>query len=91
MNSLHQFNKMDQTSESEKQYQGQIYEDIKQRLINAGYFRARIRFIIKKIIALVTMRHYANLNVVLFYCNSNLSDFDRVVGGLCWCITSSGV
>eukprot|EP01035_Chromulina_nebulosa_P038041 gene38041-51374_t len=54
---------MDQTSESEKQYQGQIYEDIKQRLINAGYFRARI---------------------------SNLSDFDRVVGGLCWCITSSG-
>ena len=23
--------------------------------------------------------------------HSNLSDFDRVVGGLCWCITSSGV
>ena len=40
---LRQGVEMDQTSESEKQYQGQIYEDIKQRLINAGYFRARIR------------------------------------------------
>lgn len=42
---LRQGVEMDQTSESEKQYQGQIYEDIKQRLINAGYFRARIRFV----------------------------------------------
>lgn len=54
---------MDQTSETEKQYQKQKYEEIIEILLSAGYFRARI---------------------------NTLSEFDKVVGGLCWCITSSG-
>lgn len=53
----------DQTSETEKVYQRQKYDQIIEILLSAGYFRARI---------------------------NNLSEFDKVVGGLCWCITSSG-
>ena len=37
---------MDQTSEAEKQYQKQIYEEITQSLISAGYFRARLRSLV---------------------------------------------
>lgn len=55
--------KMDQTSETEKIYQRQKYEEIIDLLLSAGYFRARI---------------------------NTLSEFDKVVGGLCWCIMSSG-
>ena len=54
---------MDQTSETEKVYQRQKYEEIIELLLSAGYFRARI---------------------------NTLSEFDKVVGGLCWCITSTG-
>jgi hypothetical protein len=54
---------MDQTSETEKVYQRQKYEEIIDLLLSAGYFRARI---------------------------NTLSEFDKVVGGLCWCIMSSG-
>lgn len=54
---------MDQTSETEKIYQRQKYEEIIDLLLSAGYFRARI---------------------------NTLSEFDKVVGGLCWCIMSSG-
>lgn len=54
---------MDQTSETEKAYQREKYEEIVDILLSAGYFRARI---------------------------NTLSEFDKVVGGLCWCITSSG-
>lgn len=54
---------MDQTSETEKVYQRQKYEEIIDLLLSAGYFRARI---------------------------NNLSEFDKVVGGLCWSIMSSG-
>ena len=54
---------MDQTSETEKVYQRQKYDEIIEILLSAGYFRARI---------------------------NTLSEFDKVVGGLCWCITSSG-
>jgi hypothetical protein len=54
---------MDQTSEIEKAYQKQKFEEIVEALSNAGYYRVKI---------------------------STLSDFDKVVGGLCWCMTSSG-
>lgn len=54
---------MDQTSETEKIYQKQKYNEIIDILLSTGYFRARI---------------------------NTLSEFDKVVGGLCWCITSSG-
>lgn len=54
---------MDQTSETEKVYQRNKYNEIIEILLTAGYFRARI---------------------------NTLSEFDKVVGGLCWCITSSG-
>eukprot|EP01031_Cornospumella_fuschlensis_P048417 gene48417-59293_t len=54
---------MDQTSETEKVYQKNKYNEIIEILLSAGYFRARI---------------------------NTLSEFDKVVGGLCWCITSSG-
>jgi hypothetical protein len=54
---------MDQTSETEKVYQLQKYEEIIEILLTAGYFRARI---------------------------TDLSEFDKVVGGMCWSITSSG-
>ena len=54
---------MDQTSETEKVYQRQKYEEIIEILLTAGYFRARI---------------------------TDLSEFDKVVGGMCWSITSSG-
>lgn len=54
---------MDQTSETEKVYQKQKYDEIIEILLTAGYFRARI---------------------------NNLTEFDKVVGGLCWCITMSG-
>lgn len=54
---------MDQTSETEKVYQRQKYDEIIEILLSAGYFRARI---------------------------NTLSEFDKVVGGLCWCIISSG-
>lgn len=54
---------MDQTSETEKVYQRNKYNEIIEMLLTAGYFRARI---------------------------NTLSEFDKVVGGLCWCITSSG-
>ncbi len=54
---------MDQTSETEKVYQKQKYEEIIEILLGAGYFRARI---------------------------NTLSEFDKVVGGLCWCLVSSG-
>lgn len=54
---------MDQTSEIEKTYQKNKYNEIIEILLAAGYFRARI---------------------------NTLSEFDKVVGGLCWCITSSG-
>jgi len=54
---------MDQTSETEKVYQLQKYEEIIEILLSAGYFRARI---------------------------TDLSEFDKVVGGMCWSITSSG-
>jgi hypothetical protein len=54
---------MDQTSESEKVYQRNKYNEIIEILLTAGYFRVRI---------------------------NTLSEFDKVVGGLCWCITSSG-
>ena len=54
---------MDQTSETEKVYQRQKYDEIIEILLSAGYFRARI---------------------------TDLSEFDKVVGGMCWSITSSG-
>lgn len=54
---------MDQTSQSEKNYQLKKYNEIIDTLISAGYYRARI---------------------------NTLSEFDKVVGGLCWCIISSG-
>ena len=54
---------MDQTSETEKTYQRNKFNEIIEILLSAGYFRARI---------------------------NTLSEFDKVVGGLCWCITSSG-
>ena len=55
---------MDQTSNSEKIYQREKFNNIIEALLSSGYFRVRI---------------------------ANLSEFDKVVGGLCWCITSSGV
>lgn len=54
---------MDQTSENEKAYQLQKYNEIIKILLTAGYFRARI---------------------------NTLSEFDKVVGGLCWWLISSG-
>jgi hypothetical protein len=54
---------MDQTSQAEKVFQKQKFDEIIEILLSAGYFRARI---------------------------NTLSEFDKVVGGLCWCITNSG-
>lgn len=54
---------MDQTSQSEKAHQKQVYEDILNNLYKAGYYRVQI---------------------------NTLSEFDKVVGGLCWSILSSG-
>ena len=54
---------MDQTSETEKVYQKQKYNEIIDILLEAGYYRAQI---------------------------ATLSEFDKVVGGLCWCIVNSG-
>jgi hypothetical protein len=54
---------MDQTSESEKVFQKNKFDEIIEILLTAGYFRARI---------------------------NTLTEFDKVVGGLCWCITSTG-
>lgn len=54
---------MDQTSQSEKAYQKQVYEEILNTLYKAGYYRVQI---------------------------NTLSEFDKVVGGLCWSILSSG-
>ena len=55
---------MDQTSEAEKTFRREKFEEILLALLSAGYHRATV---------------------------GSLSEFDKVVGGLCWCITSIGI
>ena len=55
---------MDQTSEAEKIFRRENFDEIVSALLSAGYHRATV---------------------------ASLSEFDKVVGGLCWCITSIGM
>ena len=55
---------MDQTSEAEKIFRLEKFDEILSSLLSAGYHRAAV---------------------------DSLSEFDKVVGGLCWCITSIGI